>query len=610
MAKKRLIVNGQPFEYDMNDPEDASLYEQNKQVKGALDPDEIAKNPSSEDGGFFSKEGQIKRLGSAAMMGVPAGLMGGPAAGVVAGLGAYAFPPDDMVDVGIGLAGGPLAGKASSLAKGALKNSGKAAKVFGQIMTGGAYGTAENAISKAIKNPQQAMEKPSSLLPTSPQELLSIALQGGLAGMGANMEKTPSAISTRKYPGASVEGTNPSKLSRELEKGKDLLKPIDQAIDDEAAFIKNIDDKIQDYKTQRYETKERKLDLEAKRENIQASQEYKKAKQSTVVAQEQQDIIAQRENVKESLFDLSNQESRLKEGYTRGVVTSEDFAQQSKQLFEQRKALRTQLKDLAVQKEGITVQKMINNEIPLDIQRANTAIRNNIIRLRREDLKLGRAIDEAKREIDLGSMKDAELGSIFKNTKSKEELIDKVMGSSPAAMKKFFSYYDQKGLGTDMREAFLQRIVMESYDPQTNSFGNGISYITDKIKGNATEKLGNIFGDIKKADKFIQDFKEINEAMSKIKSNQLKSSFFANLGLAAAFTIGGRPAAAKILATESGTLLWMKWGTLLNKMASSPKFNSLFKDWMKEGASAEFLKKSDYLLSQLREMGYSQDMTE
>lgn len=125
MAKKRLIVNGQPFEYDMNDPEDASLYEQNKQVKGALDPDEIAKNPSSEDGGFFSKEGQIKRLGSAAMMGVPAGLMGGPAAGVVAGLGAYAFPPDDMVDVGIGLAGGPLAGKASSLAKGALKNSGK-----------------------------------------------------------------------------------------------------------------------------------------------------------------------------------------------------------------------------------------------------------------------------------------------------------------------------------------------------------------------------------------------------------------------------------------------------------------------------------------------------
>lgn len=607
MAKKRLIVNGQPFEYDMNDPEDASLYEQNKQVKGALDPDEIAKNPSSEDGGFFSKEGQIKRLGSAAMMGFPAGLMGGPAAGVAAGLGAYAFPPEDMVDVGIGLAGGPLAGKVSSLTRGALKNSGKAANVFGQIMTGAGYGTAENAISKAIKNPKQTMEKPSSLLPTSPQELLSVALQGGLAGMGANMEKTPSAISARKFPGTE---TNPSKLSEAIEKNKDKLKPIDQEIDDEAIFIKDLDDKIQDYKTRRYDTKERKLELEAKRENIQASQEYKKAKQSTVVAKEQQDIIAQRENVKESLFELSNQESRLKDGYTRGIVTSEDFAQQSKQLFDQRKALRTQLKDLAVQREGITVQKMANNEIPLDIQRANTAIRNNIIRLRREDLKLGKAIDDTKREIDLGSMKDAELGSIFKNSKSKEELIDKVMGSSPAAMKKFFSYYDQKGLGTDMREAFLQRIAMESFDPQTNSFGNGVSYITDKIKGNATEKLGNIFGDIKKADKFIQDFKEINEAMSKIKSNQLKSSFFANLGLAAAFTIGGRPAAGKILATEGGTLLWMKWGTLLNKMASSPKFNSLFKDWMKDGASAEFLKKSDYLLSQLREMGYSQDMTE
>lgn len=609
MAKKRLIINGEPFEYDMNDKEDASLYEQNKKVKGAFDPDEAAKPKSStEDEGFFSLKEQGRRLKGAIIPGVVGGLTGGVPGAAIGAASGYASPAEDLVDLGIGVAGGPIAGKASSTVKGLMKNAGKASNFFGQMMTGGAYGAAENAVSKALKNPQEAMKNPSSLAPNSPQEFLSIAMQGLLPAGVSNMGSTPSAISTRKYPGASIEGTDPSKLAQNLTKGKDALKAVDQAVDSEGKFVLEMGEEIEKYSKRQQTASERNLKLKDKVRRNLDDVEIERNKNKSIISQKQFDIKTQERTIEDEIEFFNETKSAIEDSYSKGITTSADYAQQSKQLLDDIKLRKTQLKDLEIQKAQTLVETVQNNQVPLDVLRQNSRIADIVAKNEGQKLRLNRAIDDTKRQINMGTFQDAELSKIFKNSKSTEEIIDSVFSSSPSTMKNFFSHYEKKGLGTDMKEAFLQRMAMESYDPQTNSFGNGITYITDKIKGNATEKLSNIFGDVHKADKFIQDFKEINDAMKLIKNNQLKSSLLANLGTAAAFVISGHNpvVATKVLAGEAASLVWLKWGTLLNKMASSPKFNSAFKDWMKDGASAEVLKKSDYLLSQLRESGYEQ----
>lgn len=585
--------------FDLDNPKQKEVYEREK-IR-------LSGSKKSNKPEFLSGEDIKNRLAGGALGAASGGFFGGVPGAVIGGLGGAAFPPEDATDIGMLAVGGQGAG---AFAKGTgqlLKNAPNKVRTIAQMLSGMAYQGGENALVKSIKG-----QNP---MPTTAGELANIAA-GGLPGIFTNMDKTPSARSNKVLSAMGmVEEGNPSQNRDLSKKGSELIRKVEQEQQNNAKFTINLEDQIKDYKRRDVDMSKHKATLQGKKAAL-----IEDTKTQREIVKQTYDV--DKANYDKSLMEVQN---KIKDG-ERMIGELDDqikrtgdmsLGQRRSEILQQTLADKIQVDKLKSDFINRTIQKAEDLQFDPKVLQANKTLRNNIIQINREKEEVKGLIQETQDKIGRGEFGNLEIANLFKrnspaNGGTAEGLIDDLLGQNPQVIKDFLEHYSNKNKGEIMRGAILQRIVSQSFDPQTNSLGGGMSYFAKNGKGNITDRLEHVLGSREKAENVERSFQEVADSAERILKNKLSSQLGAIIGTGLVFTAAslwderksGLDKAKHIVAGELGTLAYLKWGTLLNKMASSPAFNKVFTEWMKDGAPSSMLQKGSYLMSQLRDLTF------
>ncbi len=589
-------INGENVPLDLDDPEDKAIYDEAIK-KGTIK--ETKEKPE-----FLSKEDLKNRLAGGALGATSGGFMGGVPGALIGGAAGAIFPPEDMVDVGIMVGGGPAAGKVSKLISGLTKNASNLVKGGSQVLGGMTYGAGENALSKGLRGQDPK--------PTSASELAGIVM-GGIPGLFTNMsgmKKTPAARTAKAF------GTqNPSENYKILERGSKSLDAAREAQQEASDFTINLEKEINRLKGE-------SSTIAKTEKKIQGQLSKRDYKQKVQDRNLEKSFNAEKTQFKESIRVMENE---LNDG--KRIIGELDNQMKANpydtSLIQRKKEITDQLllkemdieqarKDFSLKE----IEKFEAGKIDPQQLKSNTTLKDNFVRIQQRQQDIKKEILETEQKIQGGEFGNLALNNLFKRNsqeagKSTEDLFDDLIGQNPQVIKDFFEHYQNKGKDSMMREAIVQHIMQNSFDPVTNSVGNGFTYLKQAGKGNVIDRMQHIFGDRDTAERVVNSFKEISESADRITKNRISSTMVGTVGTGLAFNIGallsghGLKKAASVAGGEAATLAYLKWGTLLNKMASSKKFNDAFKDWMTEGATKEILEKNQYLLSQIRELSYT-----
>ena len=587
-------INGENVPLDLDDPEDRAIYEE--AVKKGTIEKEKDKKPE-----FLSREDLLRRAVSGG-----AGYLVGNIPGAIAGA---AFPPEDLTDFGLMLGGGAAAGKVSQLIKGLTKNAPNIVKAGSQVLGGMGYGTAENALAKKLKGTE------GSLLPTSGSELAGIAM-GGIPGLFTNTASSPAARTANLMERIHPTGKpNPSQNERMVEKGRGLLQTVEDAQKEEIKFSTNLADAIKEYRGEARTIK--KTEIKAKAQIAKNQQKAKEGRQETKLNEvvQKTEFRQNKERIQSEVKDFERQVGEMDEMLKKNPANQELF-QRRQALMDEALVRKMDLDQMQKQRDLQEIQNLEAMKVDPKKAAANKTLRENIVRIQGRKEELKQAIEDTQSAIEKGSFGNLEISNLFKMNKppngNTETLLDTLLGQNPSVIQNFMEHYKNKGKGDLMRGAILQHIVEKSYDPQTNSLGGGFRYLTSENKGNVVERLEQVLGNRDEAERVVKSFKEVSEAAQRITKNKISSSLAGTVGTGMVFSMAelasggsGLKKALHISMGEGGVLAYLKWGTLLNKMASSEKFNKQFTEWMRNGAPAEMLKQNEYLLSQIRELGYT-----
>lgn len=607
-VEKYISASGEEIPLDLNDPRDKAMYDE--AVKAGKTPKKKAE-PKQEPKFLSSEDIRDRILGVVGGAGLGFATGGTPNA-VIQGVSGGIFPPRDATDWALMAAGGPIAGKASQLTKQATKNAKPFVRNLAQMLQGSVYAGMETTAAKAMRDPEGVMKDPSKLKPTG-TDLLSMAAQGLTGALFANAPYSPSAQSANKVQdfNPNYPKKDPSKIEEALRGGAPLFEPARQQQEKAQQAVKDIDEKIAEYTQEGFRLDKKKVTTERKltrQENLDRRDRQNKLVELNVEDKQanltRENLLQQRDELEK---ELENIHAEVKAS---GAVSPYGSYMERAKIADQNKfEIEKQLKQMQLDAAARSIDKEALKKV--DYSRASETLKDNIARIEAERINLQSVMDKAEREKNLGIFKNAELSALFTKNRSAEEMIDDLLGQNPKTIKDAMDYFHQNKQGGTFREAVLQHILERSYDPGTNSFANGMAYLKQAGKGHPVERLTHIMGDVKLAEKVVKDFDDIAKAADKITKNPVSRSalFTTAQGLGFVLADPASKKAQNILSANASTLVWFKWGTLMNKMASSPKFNAAFKDWMEKGASAEILKSSDYLMSQLREMGYQQNFT-
>lgn len=580
--------------FDLDKPEQKRKYE------------EIKSKSKKESGERSTLDKIIHHGGSALMGGVVGGLTGGP---VGAGLGAVTgglFPPEDPVDLASMIVGGKLPAAGAKLGSKIAAKSGKLVNALTQGAGAMVGSFGENAIEKALRNPSQIMKQPSEALPSMMEGVMG-ATQGMLGAAGANMTRTPAAETNRRFGYGTKDPSKNAQLVREGGKDLDVIR------EERAAFNQrksDLEKTIAGYETTKDDLSKRKIELETRQKKNELKQDYEKTNKDVVFDVADSEASTQKQLMQREVDSLKEKLKNLDSTIDRNIFPA-DYNRAKEQLsnaiLQKEEEITTNIKKAG----SIAVDKIQSGQIPQAALQSESTIIDNIRRIKKDEVDLNTAIRETRREIEAGEFGNAEIASIFRDADNAESIVERVLNKDPKTIKDFMNYMDSKGKLDLTREAILQSIVSKSYDPKTNSFGRGFDYLQTAGIGAPIERLAQIYGDVDKAKKLVSDFSEISEAAKRIAKNYADPRTAFTTATSLAFLMSGHnpEKAAKIAAGETMALSWIKWGTILNKMASSPKFNKAFKDWMDNGASTEVLKASGYLFAELRSMAHDTNFT-
>jgi len=597
MPTRELQLGNDTVVFDLDDPRQKKRYEEELAKQN--------KTPEKETTIQDRLMGALKMGAIGTASGAAFGGGGAVPGGVGGAISGFIAPPEKPSDYIIGALGGAgAAGTATTAAKAAAKaGGGRTVNVLAQMLGGTGWGLAENTAGKIIDNPSRAKD-PMSLAPT-PGELAGAVLQGGLGGMFANMGKTPSAQTAMQ-----MGESNPSKLRRIIEEGDSKLDPTREV----KRTFDQLPEQVAAAKAQQLEqialNKKNEIQQKAtlgKSKAVNAMEKANEVKDLSIenlqATTTRDTLTSHRKQVEQHLSDI---EADIKKN---GKTPEREAAKaQALSMIDNFDNQLNQHADEALNRAKQKVETL--KFTPEEIQREKV-IRDNIAKTQKELVDRQTSLKMIEHKIQDGTFADPQIASLFKRHSgakgtNTESLIDDLMTQDPKTIKSYFDAFQSQGPKAvqAQKDAVLQRIMAESFDPQSNSFANGLSYFS-KIGGNPRERLAQVIGK-DEADRLLPTIEEIAKTATNFNPGSLKGHAV-NLSASALYFMIKHPNATDLgtayAAATAGHLIKANWGPLLNKLASSEKFNSAFKDWMKNGASAEILKKSDYLMSQLRDLG-------